>query len=54
MPLPDTPHKLFDNLERPMELDSINRDLWNDKCDYIDVSDCPNLNPNGHTIYEVC
>ena len=31
-----------------MELDSINRDLWNDKCDYIDVSDCPNLNPNGH------
>ena len=40
--------KLFDNLNWPLELDNINRNLWNDKCDYFDLEDCKNLNPNNY------
>ena len=42
--------KLFDNLNQPLELDNINRKLWNDKCDYIDLEDCKNLNPNNYNL----
>ena len=42
--------KLFDNLNWPLELNSINRNLWNDKCDYMDLEDCKNLNPNNYNL----
>ena len=41
---------LVDNLSRPLEFDSINRSLWNDKCDYMDLEDCRNLNPNNYNL----
>ena len=43
-------HKLFDNLQRPLELNSLDRNLWNDKCDYADLNECLNLNPNNHNL----
>ena len=46
----DIHHKLFDNLQRPLELDSLDRSLWSDKCDYIDPNECANLNPNNHNL----
>ena len=42
--------KLFDNLCRPLEFESLDRSLWNDKCDYIDVRDCSNLNPDNYNL----
>ena len=39
--------KLMDNLDRPLEIDTLNRNLWNDKCDYMNVEDCCNLNPDN-------
>ena len=42
--------KLFDNLNWPLELDSINRNLWNDKCNYMDLEDCKNLNLNNYNL----
>ena len=42
--------KLFDNLNWPLELDNINRNLWNDKCNYMDLEDCKNLNPNNYNL----
>ena len=42
--------KLFDNLLRPLELDSIDRSIWNDKCDYLDPDKCVNLNLNNYNL----
>ena len=42
--------KLFDNLNWPLEFNSINRNLWNDKCDYMDLENCKNLNPNNYNL----
>ena len=42
--------KIYDELERPLNLDSIDESLWNDKCDYIDPNSCTNLNLNGYTL----
>ena len=38
---------LFDNLERPLDLSSTDHSLWNDKCDYYEVNEIQNLNPNN-------
>ena len=38
---------LFDNLERPLDFSSIDHSLWNDKCDYYEVDEIQNLNPNN-------
>ena len=43
-------HKLFDNLQRPHELATIDCNLWSDKCDYLDRNECMNLNPNNHNL----
>ena len=42
--------KTYDELERPLNLDSIDENLWNDKCDYIDTNSCTNLNPNDYNL----
>ena len=43
--------KTYDELERPLNLDSIDENLWNDKCDYIDPNSCTNLNPNDYNLF---
>ena len=39
--------KLFDNLLWPLELGNLDKSLWNDKCDYVDLEKCKNLNMNN-------
>ena len=39
--------KLNDELKQPLNFDSIDESLWNDKCDYIDPRNAKNLNPSG-------
>ena len=39
--------KSNDELKRPLNFDSIDENLWNDKCDYIDPQTVKNLNPSG-------
>ena len=41
---------LFDNLERPLDFRSIDHSLWNDKCDYYEVNEIQNLNPNNKNL----
>ena len=41
---------LFDNLGRPLDLDNINQTLWSDKCDYLELDDILNLNPNDKNL----
>ena len=45
MCLGDRDQKLFDDLLWPLELDALDRSMWNDKCDYLDLKKCKNLNP---------
>ena len=45
--------KLFDNPNWPLELDNINRNLWNDKYHYVDLEDCKILNPNNYNLVVV-
>ena len=42
--------KLYDNLMRPLELNTTDRSMWNDKCDYNDVDKCENLNPENYNL----
>ena len=42
--------KTHDELERPLNLDNIDENLWNDECDYIDLESCTNLNPNDNNL----
>ena len=41
---------LFDNLERPLDLHTIDSSLWNDKCDYYEINEIHTLNPNNNNI----
>ena len=43
-------HVLFDNLERPLDFDSIDSSLWSDKCDYYEINEIPALNSNNKNI----
>ena len=37
---------LFNNLHRPHQVNDINSNVWNDKCDdYLELEDIKNLNP---------
>ena len=38
---------LYDNLERPLDFTTVDRSLWDDKCDYYEPKDLNNLNPNN-------
>ena len=42
--------KTHDTLDRPLNCDFMDDNLWNDNCDYIDPSNCQNLNPNGYNL----
>ena len=41
---------LCDNLLRLLELGSVDTCLWSDKCDYINVDKCSNLNPDTYNL----
>ena len=41
---------LFDNLERPLDLDSTDSSLWSDKCNYYEIKNLHALNPNNNNI----
>ena len=46
--------KIYDNLEdslhRSRDLRELDNALWNDKCDYMDIENCANLNPNNYNL----
>ena len=42
-------NQLFDNLNRPI-WHAAKSKLWNDKCDYIDITETKNLNPFNHNL----
>ena len=42
--------KNHDDLLRPLDPDSLNTVLWNDKCDYVNVETCTKLNPNKYNL----
>ena len=42
--------KTTDVLENPITIDNLDSALWNDKCDYVDIGDCTNLNPNCYNL----
>ena len=41
---------LFDRLGRPLYDENVNESLWNDKCDYLNIEDCVNLNPKNYNL----
>ena len=41
---------LFDNLNRPLSFTDSNQNLWNDKCDYVQVDKLKDINQTGHNM----
>ena len=41
---------LFDGLGHPLYDENVNESLWNDKCDYLKIEDCINLNPKNYNM----
>ena len=39
-----------DALNRPIDLSELDNTLWNDKCDYVELNHCENLNPNNYNL----
>ena len=39
-----------DQLERPIDHNELDNSLWNNKCDYIELDHCNNLNPNSYNL----
>ena len=39
--------KLYDELMQPLEWNAMDKSLWTDRCDYIDLEKCVNLNNNN-------
>ena len=39
-----------DALKRSRNIFELDESLWNDKCDYIEMETCPNLNPNNYNL----
>ena len=37
-----------DALLRSQDYNELNASLWNDKCDYVELGECDNLNPNNY------
>ena len=42
--------KLNDELDRPIITENLDQSLWNDKCDYVDIENCRDLNPNNYNL----
>ena len=40
----------IDMLLRSQDYDELDSSLWNDKCDYIELEKCSNLNPNNYKL----
>ena len=45
-----TDNQLFDSLNRPLELSKVDESLWSGKCDYLDPSNCKDLNPENYNL----
>ena len=43
-------HKESDVLHRPIIAENLDFSLWNDKCDYIEIEECMDLNPNNYNL----
>ena len=43
-------HKESDVLHRPIIAENLDSSLWNDKCDYIEIEECMDLNPNNYNL----
>ena len=41
---------LLDKLGHPIENGNQSESLWNDKCDYLNINECTNLNPNNYNM----
>ena len=41
---------LYDNLNRPIDFNHDRDHQWNDQCDYVDIKDTINYNPNGNNL----
>ena len=39
-----------DALLRSRDYNELNASLWNDKCDYVELGECDNLNPNNYNL----
>ena len=39
-----------DALLRSWDYNELNASLWNDKCDYVELGECDNLNPNNYNL----
>ena len=39
---------LMGNLERLLNMQNLPSSLWSDKCDYLDIDKCNNLNPQNY------
>ena len=39
-----------DALLRSWDHNALDASLWNDKCDYIELDECDNLNPNNYNL----
>ena len=37
-------------MDRPIITDNLDQNLWNDKCDYVDIENCRDLNPNNYNL----
>ena len=42
--------KSVDALGSPILMENLDTNLWNDKCNYIDIESCTNLNPNCYNM----
>ena len=41
---------LYDDLSMLLELNDIDTSLWSDKSDYVDPSNCANINPHNYNL----
>ena len=40
----------LDRLGCPIEIENLSESLWNDKCDYLNIKECTNLNPSNYNM----
>ena len=40
----------IDKLGCPIKIENLSESLWNDKCDYLNIKECTNLNPNNYNM----
>ena len=46
----ETYNNLEDSLHRSRDLRELDNALWNDKCDYMNIENCTDLNPNNYNL----